>query len=76
MQKVFTPNLCVCLHEQSQLFCTQIFCRKESSRSDDIVSLYYTMMELMVGSLPWRQMTDNETMIKAKTEFKPAHVSC
>jgi hypothetical protein len=41
--------------------------RQEQGPSDDLISLFYTLLELLRGELPWRQL-HHQNQIKAAKE--------
>ena len=42
------------------------------SRRDDMMSCFYSVIELFVGELPWSESKDNDTLYILKKEAKPA----
>eukprot|EP00698_Gefionella_okellyi_P008033 TRINITY_DN1974_c0_g1_i3.p1 TRINITY_DN1974_c0_g1~~TRINITY_DN1974_c0_g1_i3.p1 ORF type:complete len:546 (-),score=66.15 TRINITY_DN1974_c0_g1_i3:33-1670(-) len=45
---------------------------KELSRRDDLWSLFYVMVEFMVGQLPWRRLKDKDEILKLKMKHTTA----
>lgn len=41
----------------------------DQSRKDDLISWFYSMYEMYVGRLPWRELKDKEPTIKMKRHF-------
>lgn len=44
--------------------------RLELSRRDDLESIFYILFYLHIGSLPWSQISNEQLIIKLKTEMK------
>jgi serine/threonine protein kinase len=42
---------------------------RELSRRDDLWSLVYVLVEMMVGQLPWRRIKDKDEILTHKTKF-------
>ncbi|KAL6731994.1 hypothetical protein Aduo_002805 [Ancylostoma duodenale] len=42
--------------------------REEQGRQDDLWSLFYMLVEMLIGSLPWKNMTDHASTEREKTE--------
>ncbi|XP_062499359.1 tau-tubulin kinase 2-like [Corticium candelabrum] len=42
---------------------------KELGRHDDIISLFYMLVEFTIGQLPWRKLKEKEVVGKIKSEF-------
>lgn len=38
-------------------------------RRDDLISMYYSFLELLTGHLPWRKTNDKEAVAKLKREY-------
>ncbi|RCN38703.1 hypothetical protein ANCCAN_15389 [Ancylostoma caninum] len=45
--------------------------REEQGRQDDLWSLFYMLVEMLIGSLPWKNMTDHASTEREKTEKEP-----
>ncbi|CAJ0963671.1 unnamed protein product, partial [Mesorhabditis belari] len=43
--------------------------RREQTPTDDLISLYYTLIELCEGSLPWRLLTDHDEILTQKLRY-------
>jgi len=42
---------------------------QELGRHDDLMSLFYIIVEFSCGQLPWRRLTDKEMVRRAKEDF-------
>lgn len=42
---------------------------KDLSRKDDVISLYYSFLELLTGHLPWRKTNEKAAVEKLKREY-------
>ncbi|CAJ0594030.1 unnamed protein product [Cylicocyclus nassatus] len=42
--------------------------REEQGRHDDLWSLFYMLVEMIIGNLPWKNMTDHATAEREKTD--------
>ncbi|VDM70872.1 unnamed protein product [Strongylus vulgaris] len=45
--------------------------REEQGRHDDLWSLFYMLVEMIIGNLPWKNMTDHATTGREKTDKEP-----
>ncbi|ETN83881.1 hypothetical protein NECAME_01674 [Necator americanus] len=45
--------------------------REEQGRHDDLWSLFYMLVEMLIGSLPWKNMNDHAATEREKTEKEP-----
>lgn len=43
--------------------------RKEQGPSDDLIALFFTLIEILKGELPWRDEKSDEKMKNAKMEL-------
>lgn len=45
--------------------------KKDLSRRDDLLSLFYTFVELLTGQLPWRKTNDKDKVAQMKRRYSP-----
>lgn len=48
---------------------TRVHRRLEQTPTDDMVSLLYTLIELLAGELPWRNIENSDAIWKMKDEL-------
>jgi len=55
-----------------------VFCMtfQELGRHDDLMSLFYILVEFSCGQLPWRRLTDKEAVGRFKEDFDHTTLLC
>jgi len=57
-----------------EVLSVNIIAVQELGRHDDLMSLFYIIVEFACGQLPWRRLTDKEEVRRAKEEYDHTHM--